>query len=142
MGTSFGLNQFAGDMRRISLLFRRNTERAIRGAVVLGATEAAIRTPYRTGRARSNWAVGVGQPELRDDPSPGSEEASTSKPVDQALQAVGAWSLEQELFISNGVPYIQHLDDGSPTTSPSNMTAAAMSRMRAALSQSQLLRGV
>lgn len=63
-------------------------------------------TPVDTGNARANWVPSVGSPAPRGDRAAGTA-------------AVLAYRLEQgALYVSNGVPYIRQLNNGSSKQAP------------------------
>jgi hypothetical protein len=67
-------------------------------------------TPVKTGHARANWIASVGAPNTVEAPG-------TSEAVAQAGNAVVAsYKLGQgRLYVSNVVPYIRRLNEGSST---------------------------
>ena len=84
-------------------------------------TRLAVRTPYRTGRARAGWNLSADGPDFEEthDFSGGASlprgEANRAGNVD-----VGGYQLGGTLFISNGVPYIGILNSGSSQQAPAN----------------------
>lgn len=143
MGTSIGLDNFARDMGKIADKVGSNAASGLRAAVFSGVNEAVLRTRYRTGRARSNWVLSVGGPVFENEDPPGSEGEATQKPLTRALIDLPGWDIDRdEIHLANGVPYIEHLDQGSPTTAPDNMTEAALMKIASVLRNLNLLRGV
>jgi hypothetical protein len=71
-------------------------------------------TPVDTGNARANWVPSVGSPAPNGDRKAGAA-------------AVLAYQLEQgPLFVSNGVPYITYLNNGSSKKAPALFVEAAV----------------
>lgn len=88
--------------------------------------ELIERTPVDTGWARANWVPAIGN-RPSDAKDPGSRESRASgapgRGAEQqaavAALATGGYSLEKgQVFISNGVPYIVFLDQGSSAQAP------------------------
>lgn len=71
-------------------------------------------TPVDTGNARANWVPSVGSPAPRGDRAAGTA-------------AVMAYQLGQgALYVSNGVPYITYLNNGSSRQAPALFVEAAV----------------
>lgn len=92
--------------------------------ITVGVTEALfVVNPLDTGWSRSNWIPSVGQPARG--PFGSYEQAkrgdvSTALGArDQGLRAVQAAPLDRKFFISNDVPYVPDLNDGSSPQAPS-----------------------
>ena len=78
------------------------------------------RTPVDTGRARGGWQISI-------DNIPSEETGSTSAPGEnEALSALAGLGQNQTVFISNNVPYILFLEEGSSTQAPNGMLALAL----------------
>ena len=82
------------------------------------------RTPVRTGRARASWTIGVGAPDLRVHPDTG----TPGNPIPAPKVPRFRLKEPQIIFIDNGLPYIQYLEFGSPTTQATGMVAATMAK--------------
>lgn len=82
----------------------------MRETAIRAADNIAAATPVDTGRARANWNLSAGTPDL-------TTTEGTSRQGYDAEQITGT---EKELFISNGLPYIEKLNEGSSTQAPAN----------------------
>lgn len=107
------------------------TERAIK-KITLDTTANLIETtPVDTGWARANWVPSIGLP-IDDNLSgvtPTAELASSAGARQQgALAGVAArYTLRMgSVFISNNVPYIVRLNEGSSTQAPAAFVQAAI----------------
>ena len=107
-------------VRRIVSSIDRLIERVVT-KIGLDVTANLIETtPVDTGWARANWVPSVGRPERND---PGVRDRSRV-PGAQAKQAVGQAELLRyklgrgKAFVTNGVPYIQRLNEGSSQQQP------------------------
>ena len=77
-----------------------------------------LKTPVDTGRARGNWQVTInnqaeGEVDPRDSISAGQQQLASIKPFDV-------------VWISNNVPYIEFLEEGSSTQAPEGMLALTL----------------
>ena len=84
-------------------------------------------TPVLTGRARGNWQVTIGQPTTTDLPETydkvGQETIQKGSSTIQSLTTLGA------IYLTNNLPYIQALEDGSSTQAPSGMVTVTLDRV-------------
>lgn len=99
----------AGAVRRITL---RITDRLIRT------------TPVDTGWARANWVPSIGLPVTYPE---GSKAGVTRASQQQGLARVVGYRIDQgAVYISNNVPYIQRLNEGSSRQAPAMFVEAAI----------------
>ncbi len=88
-------------------------------------------TPVDTGRARGNWLVSLGSPDLSfrwdtKDSGGGSTIAAGSTKI-QELQTYGA------IYITNNLPYIVALEKGRSGQAPVGMVQVSLDRVAAGL---------
>ena len=123
--------------RRITLRGKKVTEGAdsLVRKVALAADQAVVMaTPVDTGRARSNWIVALdASPEQTIDPyAPGeagsTEAANTQAAIDQGQSVIRGYNGDQnqEIHITNNLPYIQRLNDGYSAQAPANFVEQAV----------------
>lgn len=91
-----------------------------------------IGTPIDTGWASANWVPSVGAaalfPDVKGDPTP-AQIATRRQAGQQGLNEVLAWNLgEGPIFVTNGVPYIQKLNDGHSPQSPPGFVQKAVAQ--------------
>lgn len=80
-----------------------------------------LATPVDTGRARSNWLASIGTPR-RDQVEPRSAEETI-------VEAVGVVDKAPQfplIYLSNNLPYIQRLNDGSSKQAPAAFVDTAI----------------
>ena len=88
-----------------------------------------FKTPVDTGRARGNWQITIGQAALGVIGLEGAQDNAFASFQDEAADISQAASVLQNLnpfetvFITNNVPYIEFLEDGSSDQAPSGMVA-------------------
>lgn len=140
MATSVGMKAFARRMRAIARKFGENTAKTVKRAAIAADQVAVLATPVDTGVARANWRVGVGAPVLSASED---TDKSGAKTISDGQAIIGTWRLGNgPIYISNNVPYIIPLDQGSSAQAPSGMSAAAVQAARAQLGDSRLLEDV
>jgi hypothetical protein len=94
-------------------------------------------TPVDTGRARSNWQVAINGPATGE-----SERADPSGQIAIAMgRAVIATAKEgQAIHITNNLPYIAALNDGSSAQAPKNFVQEAVRVAATAVREARLLK--
>lgn len=122
MPISVGFGETAKMKKRMRKTITRQTQR-----VVLLAHEYLIAdTPKDTTWASTNWIIGLGKPHdgvvgSKSDPSLGAAESSRS--------GVKGWDpFKGSAFLSNNVPYIGQLNEGSSSQAPPNFVEHAIAR--------------
>jgi hypothetical protein len=110
-------------------------------AIGIGATVVDT-TKVDTGKARSNWRASISAPASGTIPpySPGNklgigETANAGAAKAQQKQAISRFdaSKHTSIFITNNVPYIGALNDGSSVHAPGNMVELGLQTGRAIL---------
>lgn len=147
MATSRGLKIFSKRMDELSRSVEGMADQALRKAALVADQVAVTMTPVKTGRARANWIVSINTlQESDDDPTLSGAEGSTARgavnaqtAIDQAQGVLGV-SLKfggsnakgqfirkaPVIFLSNTLPYIEALDNGSSQQATNGMTRAAI----------------
>jgi hypothetical protein len=121
-----GFDDFGARMSKRAEKITRGIERRVRGAALVIDQVLVMSTPVDTGRARANWITSLGAPEFREVENPGSGQAHATA-LAQGKTVVARWRVGGgPIFISNSVPYITFLDDGSSAQAPEGMTAQAI----------------
>lgn len=88
-----------------------------------------IRTPVDTGRARANWQASIGAPKEGELDSVNKIPVGVpggSADLDQAL-IVDKHQGDDSIFLSNNLPYIEVLENGSSIQSPAGMVKVTLS---------------
>jgi hypothetical protein len=118
-------------MKVVAKKFAEGVDARVRRAAIVADQVAITQTPVDTGRARGNWRVGIGgRPTGYSD-----EDRDASAAMAQGSSAINTWkSGEGSIYITNNVPYIVPLDEGSSAQAPNGMSAAAVQAARKELS--------
>ena len=119
------LRQFAARMRELGRRVETNSPRLVRRTALAIDQAVVLGTPVDTGTARSNWQVEIGGPvtETREAAVPGqggsSAAANAQAAIEQGREVIDTYRGEgQEIYISNPLPYIGRLNDGSSAQAP------------------------
>lgn len=120
------------DARRVTAQLENFTNSLVK-QIVLDATSNFIEdTPVDTGWARANWIPNIGEPFNRTSSTREQAEAGSVQRGDQqAGLATIAATYEIGLgavYITNNVPYIIYLNEGSSQQAPSGFVQSGISR--------------
>ena len=90
-------------------------------------------TPVDTGWARANWVPSIGEPALKDLPAvgPDNSQAVASAVTEQEVaraKILGYVLKRGRVFVTNNVPYILELNDGSSTKAPAGFVQQAIAK--------------
>lgn len=140
------LRQFAERMRELGRRVETNTPRLVRRTALAIDQTVVLGTPVDTGTARSNWQVQINGPvtETREAAVPG-ENGSTAGPnaqiaIEEGREVIDTYRGEgQEIYISNPIPYIDRLNDGSSAQAPAGFVEQAVQTGVDAISRARLL---
>jgi hypothetical protein len=124
--------EFADSMRKLAETIKVNVDAGFRATVLAIDAAVVTSTPVDTGRARSNWRVSTEkQSDVYDAYVKGLKGSqsgpNTQAAVDQAREAVDAAPPDADtMYISNNLPYIQALNDGSSAQAPAGFVELAI----------------
>ncbi|MDB5490358.1 MAG: hypothetical protein JWO78_207 [Micavibrio sp.] len=101
--------------------------RAVRTAGLSIFREVVMATPVDTGRARANWNIDLNLVDVQlVNPEAGVHNAKDKKGdytfdgTNEALAAVARYKMSDVIYISNNLPYINRLNQGTSTQAPAN----------------------
>lgn len=101
---------------RVVRLLRVATEKEVIKLVVDVHADLATETPVDTGWAASNWIISMGS--FSNEPVGSPENVSNVASL-AGLAGVLTWSIKKGIiYITNNVPYIQRLNEGSSRKAP------------------------
>ena len=109
---------------------RANQNKLCRAIAFEGLARLIRRTPRDTGRAAANWNTAVGAPDRSNAPDRVSSDIAANQ--QRGLQVIAQFGAGQSLFLTNSLPYIPDLEEGSSKQAPEGMvkiTAAEMSNI-------------
>ena len=112
--------------------------------VALAADQAVVlATPVDTGRARANWIVSINAPTIDVKPEPASPAGGAAEALDQGREAIGGYGREANhasIHITNNLPYIGRLNEGSSAQAPAGFVEEAVQAAVAAVRGARVLR--
>lgn len=115
--------QFARRIRRRAKQVEENSSKAAVEAALLISQTVIVATPVDTGRARANWFANIGTPITQEsdgtDPSGAATIARNAGIIPIKLPG-------QTIFLSNNLPYIQFLNEGSSAQAPAMFVEQAI----------------
>ena len=91
-----------------------------------------FKTPVDTGRARGNWQISIGQPifdEIELDQAQDIALSDIGNEGVRAAQVLQNLNPFEVVWISNNVPYIEFLEEGSSRQAPQGMVAETFSEL-------------
>jgi hypothetical protein len=117
------LGGFAKKMKAKAKAVSPNLNANIKRLVALIAQTVIIATPVKTGHARANWQVGI-----EDEPVDelDEEDKSGQSTLNAAKAKVAGRAPGQTIFVTNNVPYIAALNDGSSAQAPAQFVEKAI----------------
>jgi len=144
------IKNFDKTLRILSKRIEKGAETRVRKVALVLDQVLVTGTPVDTSRARSNWIASIGVPILTNTPPDvdGREgnrsaaiSAANSRSLAQGLQAISAWTITigQDIVISNGVPYINKLNEGSSAQARTGMVKPALAAAQAAFNSGSIL---
>jgi hypothetical protein len=104
----------------------KNTDALVRRVALLIDSAVVLATPVKTGRARANWLVAVGEAPSGTVGEPSSPGAGAQDALDNARAVIGGYAGEGEIHITNNLPYIEALNAGSSQQAPAAFVEIAI----------------
>ena len=114
---------FKMDINRFAKAIGVSTEKATRKIAFELYSDIVQATPVDTGRAKANWNIGFGAINTR-----------VTKSTRFQLINLPKGSGKRAIYITNHLPYINRLENGSSKQAPSGMVALSMMNVQARLS--------
>jgi len=127
--------RFNVDLQKFADVTGQELDTVVRRAALEVYDRVTARTPVDTGRARGNWNMGVGSPDLGEDKSFGKSTGShiglSTPPTSPKAKKVTLRKGQGKdiLFITNNLPYIEVLENGSSTQAPNGMVAVTLAEV-------------
>lgn len=122
-GIKDSLESLPGRLSRYGAALEKNARDATRKAILLCDQVVVMGTPVNLGRARGGWQVTFDSPASAEtlvlDPSGGVTLVKNQEDI-------GRYELGQNLYLSNLVPYIGRLENGSSQQAPNGFMRAGV----------------
>lgn len=127
-------DQFARRLKKLGRLVEVNGAKAVRETAVAVSQTVILATPVDTGRARSNWLVGLGA--ARDDQV---EPVQATAAIARNSSSIAGFR-DGRLHITNNLPYINRLNEGHSAQAPAGFVETAITIGSRGLENFKLLR--
>lgn len=125
----------------------KNASTMMRKTVITVASSVALRTPVDTGRARANWQTQIGSAAsgVISGFAAGSKgstgAAAVAVATNKAVQVMSRYDRSGvDVYISNNLPYIGRLNQGSSKQAPAGFIEAAIQAGQNAIRKSRLVK--
>lgn len=120
------MTDLAGLAKRMRDLGRRvviGSSALVKETAIAIDQAVVVATPVDTGRARGNWVVGIGSPvrSTTEDTDPSGQET-----INRNNQAISGALGGREIYISNNLPYISALNNGTSAQAPAGFVEQAV----------------
>lgn len=117
---------------------QRNVVKAVKRAAVAADSYAVLATPVETGRARNNWITSIGTPK---NTTTEETDKSGAQAIAQGQREANRWNIGMgTIYITNSLPYIIPLDEGSSKKRPEGMSKGAIQAAQEQLKNARLLK--
>lgn len=136
------LKTFSRRIRTRAKKVSSNTDNLVRKVVLAVDQAVVLATPVDTGRARANWQPTIGAPAAGEVPEPTSKGAGLRQALEAgervATQYKGGTN-SPTVHITNNLPYIQYLNEGSSKQAPINFVGTAILLAIAAIKSARIV---
>lgn len=129
MGIKINLSS-AGGADKIEEIMLGRTEQLMKSASIEFFRQVIIVTPVDTGRARYGWYITVGDPSKVVP-----DEGEYKMPDINTHSKFTHFTVKDKLFITNNVPYITRLNNGSSKQAPARFVENAAIRVQNAVAK-------
>ncbi len=130
--------QFNRNMGALAVRVTKNADRIVRKAALAADQAIVMATPVDTGRARANWIAALDAPAAG--PVAKTDKAGGSA-IAQAAGVVAGYDGDKNvaIHITNNLPYISSLNEGSSFQAPAGFVRTAISRAISYIKGARLL---
>ncbi len=118
--------EFTIALENFSKKAAKNIDAATR-KIALGVFRGVIlKTPVKSGRARGNWQASTGSPAIGELGSVHNAKTGGA-PIARAAAECSKWDPKSgPIFLTNNLPYIEPLENGSSKQAPAGMVAVTI----------------
>lgn len=120
---------------RAKALVAERIDEVMRGTALELQSRIMQRTPVDTGRARANWNATTGSANTTTDLGATEADVPAKQQEGSELIRVTGFANGEHLFLANGLPYIESLENGSSAQAPSGMVALTIEELTPVVEQ-------
>ena len=137
------LRDFANRMRKRGVKLPERADQTVRLVALAADRTLVLNTPVDTGRARANWQASLGSPAAGTvDAAPG-KRGSVAQATAQAQAVIADYKggPGAAIFLTNNLPYIVPLNNGSSQQQPAGFVERAIYKVIKAAKAARLISG-
>lgn len=133
-------SDFSRSMGALGARVARNADKLVRKVVLAVDQAVVVGTPVDTGRARANWIAALDAPVTE---ATSATDRGGAKAMQQAAGVARAYDGDANVavHITNNLPYIKPLDEGSSYQAPRGFVRTAVLRGARAVRGARVLEG-
>ncbi len=128
---------FARRIRRRASQVKIGGSKALRATALVISQTVIGATPVDTGHARANWQVGIDAPITEEIDE---EDQSGAATITKNAGTIRAATPQKSIILSNNVPYIQQLNEGSSAQAPAQFVQLAILEAVAAIKKTRFFK--
>lgn len=120
----------------------KNTDGLVKKVILAVDQAVVLATPVDTGRARANWRPSIGEAvneTLPEPSSPGVGSREALQAGERVADQYKGGDRSPTVHITNNLPYIQYLNDGSSRQAPRNFVNTAILLALSAIRQARIV---
>ena len=114
---------FARRIQRRARQVETGASQALRATALVISQTVVLATPVDTGHARANWQVGIDTPITKEI---GEEDQSGTATIARNAGTIRSATPQKSIVLSNNVPYIISLNEGSSAQAPAQFVQLAI----------------
>ena len=128
---------FARRMQRRARQVESGASDAVKSAALVINQVVILETPVKSGHARANWQIGLVSPITREIDE---EDKSGAATIARNNTLIKARTKRVDIILSNNVPYINRLNEGSSSQAPAGFVQLAVLAAVAALAKTKVFK--
>ena len=117
------LKNFARRIQRRARQVETGASQALRATALVINQTVILATPVDTGHARANWQVGIDTPIQEEIDE---EDQGGSATIGRNAGVIRGATIKKTIILSNNVPYIHKLNEGSSSQAPAQFVQLAV----------------
>jgi len=122
---------FSNDLNKFTLKLKNGNKKTIRATAMQAYKMVTENTPVASGRAKGNWFIGVDAPNRdvtkRFSRKPYGVPAAEYRVQNEVSKIKGT---QNNVYISNNLPYIMRLETGYSRQAPAGMVAITVEQLK------------
>ena len=134
------MGQFARKIRVISSNIPPRVDSKMVKVILAVDQALVLGTPVRTGRARTNWLANANSAASDQLPAPATPAQGETEALEEGEKVAANYKAGQVIHITNNLPYIQRLNEGSSKQAPAHYVEIAIQAALSVLRSGKIIR--